>query len=46
VQRIDQIRVNLEHARRVLHQRADGDFVIVDVAGFEVRYVRAITLSS
>jgi murein L,D-transpeptidase YcbB/YkuD len=39
-QRIDQIRVNLERARWVLHQRADGDFVIVDVAGFEVRYVR------
>jgi L,D-transpeptidase YcbB len=39
-QRIDQIRVNLERARWVLHPRADGDFVIVDVAGFEVRYVR------
>ncbi len=38
--RIDQIRVNLERARWVLHQSADGDFVIVDVAGFEVRYVR------
>jgi murein L,D-transpeptidase YcbB/YkuD len=40
-QRIDQIRVNLERARWVLHQSADGDFVIVDVAGFEVRYMRA-----
>jgi L,D-transpeptidase YcbB len=39
-QRIDQIRVNLERARWVLHQRAEEDFVIVDVAGFEVRYVR------
>ena len=39
-QRIDQIRVNLERARWVLHQSAEGDFVIVDVAGFEVRYVR------
>lgn len=39
-QRIDQIRANLERARWVLHQRADGEFVIVDVAGFEVRYVR------
>jgi murein L,D-transpeptidase YcbB/YkuD len=39
-QRIDQIRVNLERARWILHQRADGDFVIVDVAGFEVRYLR------
>jgi murein L,D-transpeptidase YcbB/YkuD len=39
-QRIDQIRINLERARWVLHQSADEDFVIVDVAGFEVRYVR------
>jgi murein L,D-transpeptidase YcbB/YkuD len=39
-QRIDQIRINLERARWVLHQSADGEFVIVDVAGFEVRYVR------
>ena len=39
-QRIDQIRVNLERARWVLQQRADGDFVIVDVAGFEVKFVR------
>ena len=39
-QRINQIRVNLERARWVLHQSADGEFVIVDVAGFEVRYVR------
>jgi murein L,D-transpeptidase YcbB/YkuD len=39
-QRIDQIRINLERARWVLHQSIDGDFVIVDVAGFEVRYVR------
>jgi L,D-transpeptidase YcbB len=39
-QRIDQIRVNLERARWVLHKPADGEFVIVDVAGFQVRYVR------
>ncbi len=39
-QRIDQIRINLERARWVLHQSTDEDFVIVDVAGFEVRYVR------
>lgn len=39
-QRIDQIRVNLERARWILHQRADGEFVVVDVAGFEVRFVR------
>jgi L,D-transpeptidase YcbB len=43
-QRIDQIRVNLERARWVLHQSADGEFVIVDVAGFEVRYVRDHTV--
>jgi L,D-transpeptidase YcbB len=43
-QRIDQIRVNLERARWVLHQSADGEFVIVDVAGFEVRYVRDRTV--
>jgi murein L,D-transpeptidase YcbB/YkuD len=47
-QRIDQIRVNLERARWVLHQPADGDFVVVDVAGFQVRYVRnrAVTWSA
>ncbi len=39
-QRIDQIRINLERARWVLHLSSDGDFVIVDVAGFEVRYMR------
>jgi L,D-transpeptidase YcbB len=43
-QRIDQIRINLERARWVLHQSTDGDFVIVDVAGFEVRYVRDRTV--
>jgi murein L,D-transpeptidase YcbB/YkuD len=39
-QRIDQIRVNLERARSLLHHFPDEDFVVVDVAGFEVRYVR------
>ncbi len=39
-QRIDQVRINLERARWVLHQLPDEDFVIVDVAGFEVRYIR------
>jgi L,D-transpeptidase YcbB len=43
-QRIDQIRVNLERARWVLHQSAESDFVVVDVAGFEVRYVRDRTV--
>jgi murein L,D-transpeptidase YcbB/YkuD len=33
--RIDQIRINLERARRVLHELS-GQFVIVDIAGFEV----------
>ena len=35
--RIDQIRLNLERGRWVLNQIGDGDQVIVDVAGFEVR---------
>jgi murein L,D-transpeptidase YcbB/YkuD len=38
--RIDQIRVNLERGRWVLSQSIEGDFVIVDVAGFEVRFIR------
>ena len=37
--RIDQIRVNLERARWVLHE-LKGDFVLVDVAGFDVTYFR------
>ena len=37
--RIDQIRVNLERSRWVLHEIA-GDFVLVDVAGFYVSYFR------
>jgi len=37
--RIDQIRVNLERARWVLHE-IKGEFVLVDVAGFEVSYFR------
>ncbi len=39
-QRINQIRVNLERGRWLLHRPADEEFVVVDVAGFEVRYVR------
>jgi L,D-transpeptidase YcbB len=39
-QRIDQIRVNLERGRWVLHQKPDRELVVVDVAGFEVRYIR------
>lgn len=38
-QRIDQIRVNLERARWLLHD-LPSTYVLVDIAGFEVRYVR------
>jgi murein L,D-transpeptidase YcbB/YkuD len=38
--RIGQIRVNLERGRWVLHEVTSPEFVIVDVAGFEVRYLR------
>jgi murein L,D-transpeptidase YcbB/YkuD len=38
-QRIDQIRVNLERARWVLHE-LQGEFVLVDVAGFYVSYFK------
>jgi L,D-transpeptidase YcbB len=38
-QRIDQIRINLERARWVLHE-VKGEFVLVDVAGFDVSYFR------
>ena len=38
--RIRQIRVNLERARQVLHTIGDEDMVIVDIAGYEVRYVQ------
>jgi murein L,D-transpeptidase YcbB/YkuD len=37
--RIDQIRVNLERARWVMHE-LKGEFVLVDVAGFDVTYFR------
>ena len=37
--RIDQIRVNLERARWVLHDLS-GEYVLVDIAGFRVKYVR------
>jgi L,D-transpeptidase YcbB len=39
-ERINQIRVNLERARWLLHHVPNDEFVVVDVAGFEVRYVR------
>jgi murein L,D-transpeptidase YcbB/YkuD len=38
--RIAQLRVNLERGRQVLHEIRDGDLVVVDIAGFEVHYVR------
>jgi len=38
--RILQIRVNMERARWVLADVTPGDLVIVDVAGFEVAYLR------
>jgi murein L,D-transpeptidase YcbB/YkuD len=37
--RIDQIRVNLERARWVMHE-IQGEFVLVNVAGFDVSYFR------
>lgn len=37
--RIDQIRVNLERGRWVLHDLPD-EYVIVNIAGFNVRYIR------
>ena len=37
--RIDQLRVNLERGRWVLHE-IRGEFVLVDVAGFDVAYFR------
>ena len=38
--RIDQIRINLERGRWVLHEIGDGDLVVVDIAGYGVRYLR------
>ena len=37
--RIDQLRVNLERGRWVLHE-IKGEFVLVDIAGFDVAYFR------
>jgi len=39
--RIAQLRVNLERGRQVLHEIRESDLVVVDVAGFEVHYIRA-----
>ncbi|GAB3786929.1 L,D-transpeptidase family protein [Dyella agri] len=38
-QRIDQLRVNLERARWLLHQ-VHGNFVVVDIAGYKVSYYK------
>ncbi len=38
--RIDALRLNLERGRWVLNDIADGDLVVVDIAGFGVRYLR------
>jgi murein L,D-transpeptidase YcbB/YkuD len=38
--RIDQLRLNLERGRWVLHEIDDRDLVVVDIAGFNVRYLR------
>lgn len=38
-QRIGQLRVNLERARWLLHQ-AQGDFVVVDIAGYKISYYK------
>ncbi len=39
-QRIAQIRTNLERGRWVLHEIGKGDVVMIDIAGFTVRYLR------
>ena len=38
--RVEQLRINLERGRWVLHEIGEGDLVVVDIAGFGVRYVR------
>ena len=38
--RIDALRLNLERGRWVLGDIGEGDLVVVDIAGFGVRYVR------
>lgn len=37
--RIEQLRANLERARWLLHQ-LQGDFVVVDIAGYQIAYYR------
>ena len=38
--RIRQVQVNLERARHLLHEIGNEDLVIVDIAGYELRYVQ------
>ncbi len=38
-ERVNQIRVNLERARWVLHEIGNEDHVLVDIAGYGVRYM-------
>jgi murein L,D-transpeptidase YcbB/YkuD len=38
--RIDQVRVNLERGRWLLHEIENGNAVIVDIAGYRVSYMR------
>jgi murein L,D-transpeptidase YcbB/YkuD len=38
--RVNQLRVNLERGRWVLRNFPESDFVVADIAGFNVRYVR------
>ena len=38
--RIGQIRVNLERGRWVLHEITSQDLVVIDIAGFQVSYLR------
>jgi murein L,D-transpeptidase YcbB/YkuD len=38
--RIDQIRLNLERGRWVLHEVDNGELIVVDIAGFTVRQLR------
>lgn len=38
--RIRQLRINLDRARNLLHEIRDEDAVVVDIAGFELRYLR------
>ena len=39
-ERIDQLRINLERGRWVLNEIGDGELLVVDIAGYGVRFVR------